>query len=68
MHKSAPTNVITYLKRKNRPAANGSADHKNSQKAKIKENISSSATSKIAVIDIENKTDRQMLFHFILRI
>jgi hypothetical protein len=53
MHKSAPTNVVTYLK-KNRPTANGSIDHKSSQNAKIKENISSAA-SKIAVIDIEKQ-------------
>ena len=53
MHKSAPTNVITYQK-KNTPAANGSTDHKSSQDAKIKENISSAA-SKIAVIDIEKQ-------------
>ena len=39
MHKNAPVNVVSYLK-KNRPAANGSID-KSSQNAKIKENISS---------------------------
>ena len=53
MHKNAPVNVVSYLK-KNRPAANGSIDHKSSQNAKIKENISSAA-SKIAVIDIEKQ-------------
>jgi hypothetical protein len=46
MHKNAPVNVVSYLK-KYRPAANGSIDHKSSQNAKIKENISSAA-SKIA--------------------
>jgi predicted transcriptional regulator len=53
MHKSAPTNVVTYLK-KNRPTANGSIGHKSSQNAKIKENVSSAA-SKIAVIDINTE-------------
>ena len=52
MHKSEPTNVVTYLK--NRPAANSSTDHKCSQNAKIEENISSTA-SKIAVLDIEKQ-------------
>jgi DNA-binding NarL/FixJ family response regulator len=52
MHKNAPVNVVSYLK-KYRPAANGSIDHKSSQNAKIKENMS--AASKIAVIDIEKQ-------------
>jgi predicted transcriptional regulator len=52
MHKSGPTNVVTYLK--NRSAANSSTDHKCSQNAKIEENISSTA-SKIAVLDIEKQ-------------
>jgi predicted transcriptional regulator len=53
MHKSAPTNVVAYLK-KNRSAANCSTDHKSSQNAMIKENLSSS-DSKIAVIDTEKQ-------------
>jgi predicted transcriptional regulator len=63
MHKSAPTNVVTHLK-KNRPTANGSIDHKSSQNAKIKENISSAA-SKIAVIDIEkqNRLSKAISLH-----
>jgi DNA-binding NarL/FixJ family response regulator len=54
MHKSAPANVISYIK-KNRSALNRSTDHNGNQNAKIKENISSSAASKISVIDIEKQ-------------
>ena len=53
MHKSVPINVVTYLKN-NRSCSKWFKDHKNSQNAKIKENISSAA-SKIAVIDIEKQ-------------
>ena len=53
VHKSTPASVVSYLK-KNRPAPNSSADHQNSQNAKIKENLSSAA-SKIEVIDIEKQ-------------
>jgi hypothetical protein len=52
MHKSAPTNVVTYLK-KNKPAANGSTNYKKNQNTVTKENMS--VTSKIAVIDIEKQ-------------
>jgi predicted transcriptional regulator len=51
MHKSAPTNVVTYLK-KNKPAANGSTNYKN-QNTVTKENMS--ASTKIAEIDIERQ-------------
>jgi predicted transcriptional regulator len=54
MHKCAPTNVVTYLK-KNGPDVNGSVDHSGNQNAKFKENISTEAASKIAVIDIEKQ-------------
>jgi hypothetical protein len=39
MHKSAPTNVVAYLK-KNKPAANGSTNYKKNQNSVNKENMS----------------------------
>ena len=53
LHKSAPTNVVTYLK-KNRSAVNDSIDHKSSQYEKINEDISS-ASSKISVIGLTSE-------------
>ena len=52
MHKNTPSKVVTYLK-DNRPVINGSTDHKKNQNEPTKENVS--ATSKIAVIDIERE-------------
>jgi hypothetical protein len=63
MHKSAPTNVATYLK-KNSPVANGSTYNESSQNGTIKKDITSAA-SRDAVIDIEkqNRLSRVISLH-----